>query len=90
MESDPLLENLDGLLPLDTGSVTSVPANLPAAIEDLCAALANEPGVESVDIGRQVCIDSSLAHMCACFDWTLTHVFGTGGLKDLLAFTRIS
>ncbi|KAK9903262.1 hypothetical protein WJX75_001096 [Coccomyxa subellipsoidea] len=54
MESDPLLENLDGLLPLDTGSVTSVPANLPAAIEDLCAALANEPGVESVDIGRQV------------------------------------
>lgn len=55
MEGDPLLENLDGLLPLDTSSVTSVPANLPAAIEDLCAALAAEPGVEGVDIGRQVC-----------------------------------
>lgn len=55
MEMDPLLENLDELLPLDTSSATSVPANLPSAIEDLCAALAREPGVESVDIGRQVC-----------------------------------
>ncbi len=59
METDPLLENLDGLLPLDTSSVTSVPANLPSAIEDLCAALAKEPGVEGVDIGRQVCSRSS-------------------------------
>lgn len=74
MENDPLLENLDGLLPLDTSSVASVPTNLPAAIEDLCAALANEPGVEGVDIGRQVNADSCADP--ARFCWTLLNWIG--------------
>jgi hypothetical protein len=54
MESDPLLENLDELLPLDATSVASVPAVLPSAVEDLCAALEKEPGIVSVGVGRQV------------------------------------
>lgn len=54
METDPLLENLDELLPLDASSVASVPAVLPSAVEDLCRALEAEPGIESVNIGRQV------------------------------------
>jgi hypothetical protein len=58
MESDPLLENLDGLLPLgvDAGapSLGSVPAHLPSAVEDLCAALMAEPGIDDVSVRRQV------------------------------------
>ena len=56
MEGDPLLENLDGLLPLEVNApgLGSVPANLPSAVEDLCAALQREPGVDDISVGRQV------------------------------------
>ena len=54
MEGDPLLENLDGLLPINDSSVPVVPANLPSAVEDICKALMEEDEIEAVDIGRQV------------------------------------
>ena len=54
MEGDPLLENLDDLLPISDSSVPVVPANLPSAVEDICKALMSEEEVEAVDIGRQV------------------------------------
>lgn len=54
MEGDPLLENLDDLLPINDSTVPMVPANLPSAVEDICKALMEEENVEAVDIGRQV------------------------------------
>ena len=54
MEGDPLLENLDDLLPINDNTVPLVPANLPSAVEDICKALMEEEHVEAVDIGRQV------------------------------------
>ena len=56
LETDPLLENLDELLPLtlDMPSVGSVPTTLPSAVEELCAALTREPGIDDVSVGRQV------------------------------------
>ena len=69
MEADPLLENLDGLLPLevDAPGLGSVPANLPAAVEDLCAALQREPGVDDVSVGRQVYRAAAQSPL-PCFD----------------------
>ena len=54
MEGDPLLENLDDLLPISDSSVPFVPASLPSAVEDICKALMSEEEIEAVDIGRQV------------------------------------
>lgn len=70
MESDPLLENLDDLLPVTDSSVPTVPANLPSVVEDICTALMEEEEIEAVDIGRQV--SSLLQHatwlrLMSCF-----------------------
>ncbi len=54
MEGDPLLENLDDLLPINDSTVPMVPANLPSAVEDICKALMEEEQIDAVDIGRQV------------------------------------
>lgn len=54
MEGDPLLENLDDLLPINDNTVPLVPANLPSAVEDICKALMEEEHIGAVDIGRQV------------------------------------
>ena len=56
MEGDPLLENLDDLLPINDNTVPLVPANLPSAVEDICKALMEEEQIDAVDIGRQVSI----------------------------------
>ena len=54
MEGDPLLENLDDLLPINDSTVPVVPANLPSAVEEICKALMEEEQIDAVDIGRQV------------------------------------
>ena len=79
LETDPLLENLDGLLPLtlDMPSVGSVPTTLPSAVEDLCAALMREPGIDDVSVGRQVPSSTrSSAFVLACIG------LGCIGLQD--------
>ena len=56
LEADPLLETLDTLLPTETGRTAAAgPASgeaLPGLL-DICDALRDEPGIESVTLGRQ-------------------------------------
>ncbi|KAK9835401.1 hypothetical protein WJX81_007126 [Elliptochloris bilobata] len=54
MEGDPLRETLDGLLSADAPAPAAASAPLPAAIEAVCQALAEEPGITDVGLGRQV------------------------------------
>ena len=54
MERDPLRETLDGLLSADAPAPAAPSAPLPAAIEAVCRALADEAGISDVRLGRQV------------------------------------
>ena len=55
MEHDPLRETLDGLLSGDAPAPEAASAPVPAAIDSVCRALAEERGVSDVRLGRQVC-----------------------------------
>lgn len=63
MEHDPLRETLDGLLSTDAPAPEAASAPVPAAIESVCRALAEERGVADVRLGRQVCIASHQCHL---------------------------
>lgn len=58
LEDDPLKETLDKVLPLNDGSadlsMDRVPASVPQGIEDILEALASQPGVQGVTLGRTV------------------------------------
>lgn len=58
LQADPLQETLDRVLPLEGGNgyadVGSVPASVPAAVEDILDELSREPGVTGVTLGRRV------------------------------------
>lgn len=57
LEDDPLQETLDKVLPLNEDAdmqLDAVPAAVPAGIEEILEALAGQPGVESVTLGRTV------------------------------------
>ena len=67
MEHDPLRETLDGLLCSDAADAPEAAnAPVPAAIESVCRALAEESGVSDVRLGRQVrnVAPTMLAHCC--------------------------
>ena len=65
MEHDPLRETLDGLLSTDAPAPDAASAPVPAAIESVCRALAEESGVSDVRLGRQVCdVASTLLDHC--------------------------
>lgn len=81
MEGDPLLENLDGLLPINDSSVPVVPANLPSAVEDICKALMEEDEIEAVDIGRQVRAACSASHLSALLPACVSGVEVRGASK---------
>lgn len=58
LQEDPLKETLDKVLPLEGGNeyadVGSVPASVPAAVEDILEELSREEGVSGVTLGRRV------------------------------------
>jgi predicted RNA-binding protein with RPS1 domain len=59
LQEDPLTETLDNVLPLEGEGnsymdLGSVPAAVPAAVEDIMAELAREAGVAGVTLGRRV------------------------------------
>lgn len=56
MEPDPLLERLDTVLGEDSEKLGFVPTELPPGVEDILEALKSQTGVESISLGRQVCI----------------------------------
>jgi hypothetical protein len=53
-EEDPLMETFDSMLPRDEGEVGQVPTQIPSSVEAICAALAQQPEVTAVNLGRQV------------------------------------
>jgi hypothetical protein len=59
MEGDPLRETLDGLLSASTMSLddpasgAAPAAPVPPAVEAVCRALVDEPGIADVVLGRQ-------------------------------------
>lgn len=57
MEDDPLKETLDNVLPLNGASyeqLEEVPASVPQGVDEILEALAGQPGVEGVTLGRSV------------------------------------
>ena len=57
MEGDPLRETLDELLPADTpagAGASARPRPSTPAVDAVCRALADEPGIADVRLGRQV------------------------------------
>ncbi|KAI7836676.1 hypothetical protein COHA_009452 [Chlorella ohadii] len=57
MEDDPLKETLDNVLPLNGASyeqLEEVPASVPQGVDEILEALAQQPGVEGVTLGRSV------------------------------------
>eukprot|EP00884_Botryococcus_braunii_P011796 jgi/Botrbrau1/20617/Bobra.113_1s0043.1 len=54
-EEDPLMETFDSMLPPEEGRVEEmVPTQVPETIEAVCAALAGQSDISSVNLGRQV------------------------------------
>ena len=55
MQTDPLLETLDAVLPLEKReNVVFVPTDVPSSVEDILAALSDQAGIKGVSLGRQV------------------------------------
>ncbi len=48
------METFDSMLPRDEGEVGQVPTQIPSSVEAICAALAQQPEVTAVNLGRQV------------------------------------
>lgn len=67
MEGDPLRETLDGLLPADEGAPAAAPEQLPPAVVAVCRALAEEPGIADVTLGRQVGARPHMRNLESCF-----------------------
>lgn len=60
MDTDPLKLNLEDMLPLNdhVEAMSEVPTEIPASIEAVCNALNEQPGVDSVTLGRQVSLSN--------------------------------
>lgn len=50
------METFDSMLPLEEGTVEKVPTQVPETVEAVCAALAGQAAISSVNLGRQVTI----------------------------------